>query len=234
MFKAHNHSSENMSEIKSGSIDLIIAGPPYNIGTSYSNFKDNYSLKEYRNVMKRIFCECFRILAKKGILVIESSDTSFFEGNYVALSQMFQDLGIELGFSLKTRLINFVYTEKGIELPEHGWDNSFFTRLNAHSNCHQFLVFSKEKVEFDFLNSRVHYSTYKEGKSKEHPCPFPETHFFLLDKYFKKGMSVLDPFMGTATLGVEVLKRGGNFYGYELVKEFYETAKKKLEKASKQ
>ena len=233
MFEIFNHSSEKMTEREDESIDLIIAGPPYNIGTKYSVFKDNYSLNEYRKLMKRIFSECFRILDKKGVLIIETSDTAFFEGYYVALAQMFQDLCIELGFSLKTRLVNFVFTKKGIELSEHGWKNSFFTKSNAHSNCHQFLVFSKIETEFDFCESKVYYSTYQEGASNEHPCPFPKTHFFLLDKYFKKGDSVLDPFMGTATLGVEVLKRGGNFYGYELVKSFYETALKKLSAVKK-
>jgi DNA modification methylase len=42
----------------------------------------------------------------------------------------------------------------------------------------------------------------------------------------------LDPFMGTANLGVQVIKRGGIFFGYEIDTGFYETAKRKLEKAS--
>ena len=43
-------------------------------------------------------------------------------------------------------------------------------------------------------------------------------------------MSVLDPFMGTANLGVEVLRRGSKFYGYDIVKKYYGFAKKKLER----
>ena len=42
-------------------------------------------------------------------------------------------------------------------------------------------------------------------------------------------MKVLDPFMGTANLGVSTIKKGGMFFGYEIAEKFYNTAKKKLE-----
>ena len=35
--KIYNCSSENMVQIKSGSIDLIVTSPPYNIDISYGN-----------------------------------------------------------------------------------------------------------------------------------------------------------------------------------------------------
>ena len=226
MFQIFNHSSEEMSEKEDGSIDLIIAGPPYNIGTKYEDFGDEYSITEYRKIMGKIFSECFRILNRNGLLIIESSDTTFLNGRYIALASLLQDICLEIGFSLKERHINFIKTKEGIELLDHGWKKNYTTKKNAHSNSHQFLVFSKSKTRFNPRAGKIFYSNYLE--SKEHPCPFPESHFLLLDKYFQKGNSVLDPFMGTATLGVEVLKRGGNFYGYELVKSFYETALKKL------
>jgi DNA modification methylase len=227
MFNRYNKSSENMSAIQDNLIDLIIAGPPYNIGTNYKKFKDLLPKNEFRKIIKKIFSECFRVLNKKGIFIVESSDTSYSEDEYISLAGFFQDIALECGFYLRARHINFTASENGIELLEHDWEKDYSTKKNAHSNCHQWIVFSKEKSAFKYGEGKIVYSNY--FSSEGHPCPFPKTHFFLLDKYFKKGMDVLDPFMGTATLGVEVLKRGGNFYGYEIVKDFYETAKRKLE-----
>lgn len=220
-----------MGEVRKEEIDLIVTSPPYNIGTKYSNFADEEDFQKYRGLLETIFSECFRVLKKRGEMVIEVADTVFMNGRYISLAGLLQVICIKIGFSLKERHINFTQTKKGIEFLDHGWHKDYTTKNNAHSNCHQFLVFSKSKTNFNFDEGSIHYSNYNEGASKEHPCPFPESHFFLLDKYFKKGMDVLDPFMGTATLGVEVLKRGGNFYGYELVKDFFEIARKKLEKA---
>ena len=80
----------------------------------------------------------------------------------------------------------------------------------------------------NFINHGiVLYHNYK--TLAEHPCPFPREHIdYFLNKYFKPGFTVLDPFAGTANLGVEVIKRGGNYVGYELIKEFHETAMNKL------
>jgi DNA modification methylase len=231
MFKLYNHSSEDMSETVNSSVDLILTSPPYNIGTKYSDFKDANSFDVYKKTLEKIFSECYRVLNNDGRLIIEVADTVFMKGKYVALAALTQSICLKAGFALEERHINFISTNKGIELLDHGWESDYTTIKDAHSNCQHFLVFTKTKNDFK-NQGEILYHNYK--TSTEHPCPFPQEHFdYFLGKYFKSGFTVLDPFAGTAGLGVEVIKRGGNYIGYELIKEFYEVGLNKLDSIKK-
>jgi site-specific DNA-methyltransferase (adenine-specific) len=211
-----------MSEIENNSLDLIITSPPYNIGTVYGDVKDDLEFSVFKNLLSSVSKESFRTLKDTGRLIIECADTVKIGDLYVELSGMFQSLCLKEGFSIESRFINFVSTDKGVELLEHDWNEDYTTKNNAHSNCHQIMVFSKSKVSFD-SESEVLYLNYK--SSVDHPCPTPEgIYTFILDKYFKLGYRVLDTFMGTARLGVQVLERGGDFFGYELDTKIFQVA----------
>ena len=225
MYKIYNHSSESMKEIKDASIDLIIAGPPYNIGTVYGSNQDSMSIQQYIAMMNRIISECYRVITKKGTLVVESADTVLINGKYVQLAGLISSICIQNGFHLIERNFNFAASKDGVELLEHDWGKNYTTSKNSHSNCHQWMTFSKTKGKYQ--SGRIYYINYV--STREHPCPFPlATCRTFLKKYFHKGNSVLDPFMGTGVLGVEVLKRKGDFYGYELSPEIFSVAEANL------
>jgi len=50
--------------------ELIIADPPYNIGKNFGNNSDNMDIKKYVNWSKKWIGQCFRLLAKNGIIYI--------------------------------------------------------------------------------------------------------------------------------------------------------------------
>lgn len=224
----YNKSSENMSETGTDSVDLIIAGPPYNIGTQYMQNSDSMSFEDYVSMLENIFTECGRILKEDGKMIVESADTIYSQEYYISLSAVIAKILKKQGFSLEKRIVNYIKTIKGYEEPDHGWDKDFKTTKNSHSNCHQIQIFSKNS---DFHpEGEVWHLNYPENE-EGHPCPYNiEVINRILDMYYEKGNVVLDPFMGTARLGEEVLKRGGTFIGYEKEKEFYETAMERLNK----
>jgi len=223
----YNKSSESMSEISDGVVDLVIAGPPYNIGTLYENYTDLLPLEEYRNLLTNIFTECRRVLKEDGVLVIEASDTVYSNGQYIQLAGMIQKICLDIGFFLKSRHINFVKSDNYVETPDHDWKSDYTTKNNAHSNCHQWLVFTKKNIPWE--NGEIFYFDYESAEG--HPCPFPVGACnVLLSKYFKEGNTVLDPFSGTARLGEEVLKRGGKYIGYEINKKYFDFAQNRLNK----
>lgn len=229
-FKIYNHSSIEMNEVPDNSVDLVITSPPYNIGTAYNDFRDRLDSETYRNLLDKVFSECFRVLKRDGLLVIDVADSIFSSDQYIALAGLIQRICLDLGLFLNSRHINFIYSDgKHKELPDHNWNADYFTKVDAHSNCHQWLVFGKSKKEW--VNGNIYYLNYK---SKDgHPCPFPpEIIKTLLDLYYKKDGIVLDPFAGIAELGVEVINRGGEFIGYEIDKKYYNTALKNLEKVT--
>jgi len=50
-------SSEAMTELSDNSIHLMVTSPPYNVGKVYD---ENLSLKDYRELLKRVFKETYR------------------------------------------------------------------------------------------------------------------------------------------------------------------------------
>ena len=221
-----------MSEVKDGSVDLIITSPPYNIGTKYGNYSDSLPIDEYKTLLKKVFSECTRILKPGGKLILECADSALINGTYIQLAGHIQGICIKLGLKVIERHINFSHSDNGSEIPEHGWKDDYTTTANSHSNCHQIIVFSRsDKVRF-VSSGEVLYMNYKSVEG--HPCPTPEAIYtFLLDKYFSSGMTVMDVFMGTAVLGAEVIKRGGLFIGYERDAFIYEIAERNLNRAIK-
>ena len=216
-----------MSELETGSVDVVFFSPPYNIKTSYEDFNDDLELDDYLRLINSVVKESVRVLRKRGRLIIEVADSVFVNGQYVQLAGLIQKSAmVNPGIFLESRHINFVKTKKFFELPGHGFDKNHITSQEAHSNCHQILVFKKSKVMFK--EGEILYINYE--ASVEHPCAEPRKMIdFILKKYFKSGMKVLDPFMGTSNLGTQVVKNGGVFFGYEMVKEFYDISKKKLD-----
>jgi len=225
-FRVYNKSSELMKELEDRSVNLVVTSPPYNIGTKYGKFDDTTSFQDYLGLLSAVIKESYRVQTPNGKIVVEVADSIRSGEDYVQLAGLFQSICVEERYSLVGRDINFIRTKNHIELPDHCFDDNYSTKQNGHSNCHQVLTFSKYK-DASFNGGNVHYLNYDE--SNEHPCPFPkETLDFILDKHLNEGDSVLDPFMGTANLGKEVLLRGGCFYGYEIDEGFYKKAEERL------
>jgi site-specific DNA-methyltransferase (adenine-specific) len=225
-FVIYNKSSKTMSEIGDASMNLIMTSPPYGIGTTYGNSStDDQSFVEYCKLMTGVIGECFRVLKGDGTLIIEVADTIMREGRFIQLAGLLQSIALKTGFHLWQRHINFVNSDNGVELSEESTEE-YFSKKNAHSNCHQWLVFSKESKPF--AGGDIFYFNYL--PSEEHPCPTPDAICQkVLDLYFQPRFAVLDPFMGIASIGKEVLIRGGIFSGYELDPAIYTSAKKRLE-----
>ncbi len=55
-------SSETMPELPNDSVHLMVTSPPYNVGKEYD---ENLSLKEYRELLKQVFKETYRVLVNK-------------------------------------------------------------------------------------------------------------------------------------------------------------------------
>jgi site-specific DNA-methyltransferase (adenine-specific) len=232
-YSVFNKSSEDLQEILDESIDLIVASVPYNDGTVYGNYIDLKSVDEYKKQIDATLKEFNRVLKDDGKLVVEVADTSVMGGRYVQLAGLWQQLSINNNFNLITRHYNLVQTNRYLELPVHEKDFITspidFKSKEIHSNSCQLLVLSKKTG--GFVNGQIFYNNYSYD-SKEHHCPFSKDMCNLMLNLgeFKKDKSVLEAFMGTGALGVEILKRGGKYYGYEIDKKYFRIANDKFSK----
>lgn len=62
---------DHLAKITTGTIDLIITSPPYNVRKEYGNgFSDEISWEEYYTWMKVVLKECYRVLITGGTLAL--------------------------------------------------------------------------------------------------------------------------------------------------------------------
>jgi site-specific DNA-methyltransferase (adenine-specific) len=64
-----------MKRLKSGSVDVIVTSPPYNIGISYSLYDDKRPMIEYLKWIKDVAIECKRVLKDDGSFFLNVGGT---------------------------------------------------------------------------------------------------------------------------------------------------------------
>lgn len=238
MYSIYNQSSSTMEQASDASVDLVVTSPPYNIGTAYGRHSDKLPQYEHKDMVSHSLKECVRALCPNGRLVLQVADTLYVRGNYVQYSGYLSRLVSKMGMSLEARHFALVSTRDGIELPEELsnktgrsgelWEEygTFTEQAQAHSNTHQWLVFVKGVAAWNPQGEVLYFNSIP---TQGHPCPFGDDEVsFVLDRYFPERGVVLDPFMGIAKLGMEVVRRGGSFIGYELSPEIYAVAERNL------
>ncbi|MFZ1626783.1 MAG: DNA methyltransferase [Candidatus Moraniibacteriota bacterium] len=234
MYEVYNQSSATMDQVSDASVDLVVMSPPYNIGTAYGSYTDDIESVAYWTMMAKVFMGCVRVLKPNGRLILQAADTVIMENlPYKSVCVQFAGLLANRlikvdGLRLETRHYQLVKSEGEQELPEEMFDPKCFfipSQYSAHSNTHQWLVFRKGPVRRKKGKILYFNSAAEDG----HPCPFGADEIaFVLDRYFPERGVVLDPFMGIAKLGTEVVRRSGSFIGYELSPEIYVVAERNL------
>lgn len=61
---------DGLKSLDSGSIDLIVTSPPYNVGIEYDSWNDNMQWSDYLNWCKEWLTECYRVLKDDGRICI--------------------------------------------------------------------------------------------------------------------------------------------------------------------
>ena len=249
--KIYCKSSESMIEIEDKSVSLVVTSPPYNIDIKYGNkhkngkvieskgtkYKDKLNEEEYRELLKKVFEECKRVLKDNGSIWINIKNRCK-DGVIIPpfwILDYFEDM------FLKNIIIwNFDWggsTNKRFS-PRYEYVFWFTKKKDDY-------VFNLDDVKIPALNYRpdrfksqwknpsdVWYLQMVSGNYPErtsHPAQYPEE---LIERIIKvasnENDTVLDPFMGSGTTArlAKDLKR--NYLGYDTNKEYIEISEKRL------
>jgi site-specific DNA-methyltransferase (adenine-specific) len=230
-------SSESMTELPDGSIHLVITSPPYNVSKEYDA---NLTLEEYREILKRVFREVFRVLANGGRACVNLANVG--RKPYIPLHAYLAEDMIEAGFAMRGEIIWNKSSSAGPSTAWGSWQSASNPTLR---DVHEYiLIFSKG----DFTRPAVHgkntisrdeFLEYtksiwtfpaESAKRVGHPAPFPvELPRRLIQLYSFEGDIVLDPFVGSGTTCVAAMKAGRQFVGYEIHGPYVEIAKKRIQ-----
>ncbi len=230
-------SSEAMSELPDNSVHLMVTSPPYNVGKEYD---ENLSLKEYRELLKRVFKETYRVLVPGGRACINVANLG--RKPYLPLhSYIIEDMH-SIGFLMRGEIL----WDKGSSAsPSTAWGTYLkannpvlrdiheyilvfckdtFTRLNPHKRKS---TISKEEF-LEFTKSVWKFAAERASKVG-HPAPFPvELPYRLIQLYTFEGEVVLDPFVGSGTICIAALKTNRKFVAYDVDKKYCDLAEQRI------
>jgi site-specific DNA-methyltransferase (adenine-specific) len=230
-------SSESMSELPDNSVHLMVTSPPYNVGKVYDN---NLSLKEYREMLERVFRETYRVLVPGGRACINIANLG--RKPYIPLhSFIIQDMQ-KIGFLMRGELL----WDKGASAsPSTAWGTWLKANNPVLRDVHEYiLVFCKNtftrrnpkkrkstisKEEFlEYTKSVWAFPAERAGKVG-HPAPFPvELPYRLIQLYTFEDEVVLDPFVGSGSACIAALKTKRKYIGYDIDKKYCQLAEKRI------
>jgi DNA modification methylase len=191
-----------MPRIAAGSVDLIIADPPYNLGKNYGNNHDIRGFREHLQFSEAWSQEAHRVLAQHGTLYVFMG-FRFISHLYDILDQRLgmyfnswitwhytQGVGRTRGFSPRhddilmfTKSQDFVFNLDSVRVPQ-----KYYRHRNNMDGANPGDVWSF---------SHVHYSS---PEREDHPTQKPEALIArMILASSSEGDLVLDPFSGTGT-----------------------------------
>ncbi len=236
---------KEIKKIPSNTFDLVFADPPYNMqigqkltrpdSSKVNGVNDKWDqfdgFKHYDDFCKSWLTECKRILKVDGSIWVIGSYHNIFRIGY-----HLQNLGYWL--------LNDVIWRKNNPMPNF--------RGTRFTNAHETLIWAskskKSKYTFNYqslkcLNDDLQMRSdwklpicngkerLKKNGKKIHSTQKPESllHRIILATT-NKGDTIFDPFLGTGTTAVVSKKLGRNYYGIEKDKQYFNAAKKRINK----
>jgi site-specific DNA-methyltransferase (adenine-specific) len=234
-------SSKKMGELPDSCVHLAVTSPPYNVGKTYDQ---DLTLAEYRQLLKDVFSEVFRVLVSGGRACVNVANLG--RKPYIPLhSYVIADM-LDIGFLMRGEIIWNKGSSAGTSTAWGSWQSASNPSLR---DTHEYiLVFSKgsfsrdaggrqdtiSKDEFLAYTKSVWEFPAESANRVGHPAPFPvELPYRCIQLYTFRGDFVLDPFCGVGSTCIAALKADRHFLGYDTSKEYVETALWRIEESKK-
>ncbi|RKZ31437.1 site-specific DNA-methyltransferase [bacterium] len=234
-------SAEDMSMIPDNSLHLMITSPPYNVSKEYD---EDLSLKEYLEMLRKVFTETYRVLVNGGRACINVANLG--RKPYIPLSDYISQMMTEIGFNMRGEII---WNKAASASPSTAWGSWMSASNPILRDIHEYiLVFSKGDYKRerkgqdkelkqntiskeDFMEWTKSIWTFKAESARKigHPAPFPiDLPYRLIQLYSFTTDIVLDPFMGSGTTAIASLRSNRNYVGFEISEEYITLIKQRV------
>lgn len=249
-FLYHGDCRELLDALPDESIHLIVTSPPYNIGKKYERKRD---LDEYLRLQEDVITRCFRVLHKKGSICWQVGNHIVGPSQILPLDIPLHRMFSSLGMQMRNRIVwRF---EHGLHC-QHRFSGRYeviawYTKSDAYQfDVDPIRVRQKYPGKKYFKGPKAgKYSCNPLGKNPGdvwnipnvkhnhrektiHPCQFPiELVERLVLSTTRPGQIVLDPFAGVSSSLCAALLNGRKGCGAELVKEYVDVSRTRIEQA---
>lgn len=203
---------KGMERLLDKSVDAVVTDPPFGIGFYYGKKEKINNPQAHWRFLSPIYDEIYRLLKPGGFLAIWQTALYFpyfwkWFGN---------DIHIYAGCK------NFVQLRK--TSINYGFDPIIMKYKEGAIPLRP----EKPKRNIDFFVANT--TRWTESIVRQHPCPRPIDQVEELIKNFTiENAIVLDPFIGSGTTAIACKKLNRQYIGFEINKEYYEVANKRLD-----
>jgi adenine-specific DNA-methyltransferase len=235
-----------MRPLKSGSIQLIVTSPPYNIGKSYEG---KTSLEDYIAAQADVIAECVRLLHPRGSLCWQVGN-HVQNGEIFPLDSVLYPIFREHKLKLRNRVIwhfehglhcsrrlsgryetimwftkgdDYIFNLDAIRVPSKYPGKKYFKGPKAGQlSCNPLGKNPGDVWIFPNVKNNHVEKTI-------HPCQFPvELVERLVLALTEPGARVFDPYMGVGSAIVAAVKHGRVGYGCDVVPAYVEIAHERM------
>jgi len=212
---------EGMRRIESDAVSLVIADPPYELqqhnekgGSAFGKKgRDYHQCIDHlqSGVSNEVLEECLRVCKHPNMYVFCSKD------------QLPQLLTFALSHGLKYDLLTWHKT------------NPVPTCNNKYLSDTEYIVFMRNGANLygTYETKRKYFITPTNTDDKKawgHPTPKPVPIIqTLIENSSQTGDIILDPYMGSGTTAIAAIRSNRHYIGFELNKDYFEIAKKRIE-----
>ena len=222
-------SFEWLSKFRDNTIHFAVTSPPYNLGLPYDVYDDKKEYDDYRNYLKKVWAQTFRILVDGGRFALNIAPTGIAD-----FKQVHFDLVADVqsvGFTFRAEMVWYKQN-----MGRHTAWGSFQSPSNPHviPSWEYVYVFHKNSPKLagvkedidiapeEFMKaSDAFWRIQPETKRNGHPAPFPEPLIERLLKFYTyRGNICLDMFGGTGTLAVVAAKNYRKYISIDISKEY--------------
>lgn len=202
---------------------IIVTDPPFNIGYKYATYKDKMKEQEYLDFLCHL---------------LKNENAPFVCIHY---PETLYKIAIQIG-EAPLRVVSWVYNSNTAkqhrDIAFFGVKPNFANIVQPYKNPTDKRI--KERIARGILGGKLYdwwnINQIKNVSKKDnsHPCVMPCEVMKNIIGILPKGITVVDPFMGSGTTGVACVKLGVNFIGIELDKGYFDIAKKRIDTALKE
>lgn len=243
----HGDSLNVLQDVQDGSVDLVFADPPYNIGKQFSDFVDSWpSDKDYVEWCYEWLELCIKKLKPTGSLYVMTSTQSM----------PYLDLWLRDRITILSRIV-WHYDSSGVQAKKYFGSlyepilfcvknpkiytfNASDIEVEAKTGAVRKLIDYRKEVPTPYKTTKIPGNTwyiprvrYRMSEYEEHPSQKPTA---LLERIIKASTNVndivLDPFSGTFTTCAVAQQLGRRSIGIELQLDYVKIGLRRLGIAS--
>lgn len=235
------------TEIEDGSVNLIFADPPYNIGKRYANFVDRWpSDADYAQWCQRWLELCLRKLTDDGSLYVMTSTQCmpyldlFLRDRMTILSRIvwhYDSSGVQAKSKFGSLYEPLLHCVKD----KHAYTfNADAIMVEAKTGAQRKLIDYRKATPTPYNTSKVPGNVwtfprvrYRMAEYEDHPTQKPEAFLErIVLASSNEGDLVLDPFAGTFTTCAVAKRLGRRSVGIERERDYIKIGLRRLELAT--